>query len=76
MFGKVSGNFYYIEVYKYRIVFSKNNFYLFFTAKVCLNPFETADGFGVCCCFDGLLGVLLTIRLVVIKIHCNKYMSR
>ena len=37
---------------------------------------ETADGFGVCCCFDGLLGVLLTIRLVVIKIHCNKYMSR
>ena len=50
MFGylvRSEAMFYYIEVYKYRIVFSKNNFYLFFTAKVCFNPFETADGFGL-----------------------------
>ena len=50
MFGylvRSEAMFYYIEVYKYRIVFSKNNFYLFFTAKVCFNPFEIANGFGL-----------------------------
>ena len=33
LFGKIRDIFYYIKVYKYRIVFSKNNFYLFFLQK-------------------------------------------